>query len=70
MPEIMTTRELADYLKVHEVTICKHASEGRIPGKRVGRIWRFDKEEIDRWITGGIPKQKRAKRGRPRKSKK
>ncbi len=53
MPEIMTTKELAKYLKLHEITICKYAAEGKIPAIRIGRVWRFDKEAIDRWISGG-----------------
>ena len=51
MPEIMTTKELAEYLKLHEITVCKHAAEGVIPAKRIGRVWRFDKEAIDEWIN-------------------
>jgi excisionase family DNA binding protein len=47
MSEIMTTKELADYLRLHEITICKYAAEGKIPGMRIGRAWRFDKAEID-----------------------
>jgi len=31
VPQIMTTKELAKYLKLHEITICKYAAEGRIP---------------------------------------
>jgi len=53
MPQIMTTRELAKYLKLHEITICKYAADGRIPAIRIGRVWRFDKEAIDKWIGGG-----------------
>ena len=52
MAEIMTTKELARYVKLHEITVCKYASEGRIPSIRIGRVWRFDKEAIDRWIGG------------------
>jgi excisionase family DNA binding protein len=52
MPEIMTTKELAEYLKLHEITVCKHAAEGIIPAIRIGRVWRFDKEAIDEWING------------------
>ena len=55
MPHIMTTKELAKYLKLHEITICKYASEGRIPAIRIGRVWRFDKDAIDKWITEGTP---------------
>jgi len=50
MAEIMKTREVAKYLKLHEITICKYAAEGKIPAIRIGRVWRFDKEAIDKWI--------------------
>ena len=51
MAEIMTTQEMAKYLKLHEITICKYAGEGKIPAIRIGRVWRFDKEAIDKWIS-------------------
>ena len=50
---MMTTKELAQYLKLHPITICKFAGEGKLPAIRIGRVWRFDKEAIDRWIGGG-----------------
>ena len=52
MAKIMTTKELAAYLRLHEITIYKYASDGRIPAIRIGRVWRFDKDAIDRWIAG------------------
>ena len=57
MPEIMTTREVATYLRLHEITVCKYAAEGKIPAARIGRLWRFDKETIDKWISGGEKKK-------------
>ena len=62
MSEIMTTKELAKYLRLHEITICKHAAEGKIPGIRIGSAWRFDKEAIDRWIGGGQKKETKKKK--------
>jgi excisionase family DNA binding protein len=50
--EIMTTKELAEYLRLHEVTISKYAAGGQIPATRIGRLWRFDKEAIDKWLRG------------------
>jgi len=44
---ILTTKELASYLKLTEVTIYKYANEGKIPGFKIGSRWRFDKEQID-----------------------
>ncbi len=53
MSEIMTTREIAKYLKLHEITVLKHVSEGKIPAIRIGGVWRFDKGTIDKWLSEG-----------------
>jgi len=50
LAQIMTTKELAVYLRLHQITICKFSKEGKIPSIRIGRLWRFDKEVIDDWI--------------------
>jgi excisionase family DNA binding protein len=52
MGEILTTKELAKYLKLHEITINKHAANGKIPAIRIGRSRRFDKDAVDRWLFG------------------
>ena len=53
MAQIMTTKEMAKYLKLHQITICKLSKEGKIPSVRIGSRWRFDKEVIDKWIARG-----------------
>ena len=53
MAQIMTTKEMAKYLKLHAITICKLSKEGKIPAIQIGRVWRFDKVAIDEWIAGG-----------------
>ncbi len=62
MAHIMTTKELSRYLKLHEITICKYAAEGKIPAFRIGRAWRFDKDVIDGWISAGQNEKKAAGR--------
>ena len=49
--EILTVKELADYLKIAEKTAYRFALEGKVPGFKVGSAWRFRKAEIDRWIA-------------------
>lgn len=49
--EIFTIKEVADYLKLAEKTAYRLASEGKLPGFKVGGSWRFRKSEIDRWIV-------------------
>jgi excisionase family DNA binding protein len=48
--EILTVRELAEYLKIAEKTAYRFASEGKVPAFKVGSAWRFKKSEIDSWI--------------------
>ena len=47
MAEIMTPKQVADYLKMSVLTVYKHAKLGTIPGFRIGNSWRFDKNKID-----------------------
>jgi excisionase family DNA binding protein len=53
MAQIMTTKEMAEYLRFHQITICRLSKEGKIPSIRIGKVWRFDKEVIDQWIAKG-----------------
>ena len=48
--EILTIRQVADYLKVTERTIYRLAAAGKIPEFKVGGTWRFSRAEINRWI--------------------
>jgi len=50
-PEVvLTVDELSAYLKVAKSTLYKLAQEGRIPGQKMGKHWRFRKAAIDRWL--------------------
>lgn len=48
--EILTIKQVADYLKVTERTIYRLAGAKRIPAFKVGGTWRFSKADIDAWI--------------------
>jgi len=48
---VLTIDELAAYLKLAKSTTYKLAQEGKIPGQKVGRHWRFNKAAIDRWLA-------------------
>ena len=50
MGNIVTAKELSQFLKLSESTIYKLASQGELPGFRVGDSWRFDMEEVLRVI--------------------
>ncbi|PSU75394.1 methylation-associated defense system helix-turn-helix domain-containing protein MAD1 [Photobacterium phosphoreum] len=48
--DILTLKEVAAYLKLAEKTAYRLASEGKLPGFKVGGSWRFKREDIEAWI--------------------
>ncbi|MBF7074310.1 helix-turn-helix domain-containing protein [Glaciecola sp. MH2013] len=48
--EIMTIQEVATYLKLNDKTAYRLASEGKLPGFKVGGSWRFRRGDILQWI--------------------
>tara|TARA_A100001391_G_scaffold24397_1_gene13332 strand:+ start:316 stop:501 length:186 start_codon:yes stop_codon:yes gene_type:complete len=48
--EILTLKEVAEYLKLAEKTAYRLAAEGKLPGFKVGGSWRFRRREIESWI--------------------
>lgn len=57
--EILTIKEVAEYLKVNERTIYRLANKGEIPAFKVGNNWRFDRAKIAQWMESQArhPKQ-------------
>lgn len=49
--DILTIKQVAEYLKVTDRTIYKLAAAKRIPAFKVGGTWRFSRADIDRWIA-------------------
>jgi len=48
--DILTIKEVAEYLKVTERTLYRLVQERKIPAFKVGGSWRFRKAEINTWI--------------------
>jgi excisionase family DNA binding protein len=48
--DVMTVQEVAEYLRLNEMTIYRLARTGEIPALKIGRNWRFKKELIDEWF--------------------
>lgn len=54
-PAIMTLQEVAELLRVHQSTVHHLVRAGKIPAFTVGRIWRFRRSEVERWIDKQHP---------------
>lgn len=52
--KILTTQELALYMKLNEKTILKMAQNKDIPGIKIGNQWRFHLETIDKYLQKGL----------------
>ena len=47
---ILNIDELSKYLRIAKSSLYKLCQEGKIPGQKVGRHWRFRKPAIDAWL--------------------
>ena len=48
--EILTIRQVAEYLKVNERTIYRLAATAELPAFKVGNSWRIKCTELEAWI--------------------
>lgn len=49
--QVMTVKDVAEYLDVHPMTIYKYVRDGRIPAFKIGDSWRVRRDSIQKWIT-------------------
>ena len=53
----LSVDEIADYLGIKRDTVYKWISERHMPGHKIGRLWKFRKEEVDEWVKSGSAKE-------------
>jgi excisionase family DNA binding protein len=51
-PRFLTTEEVVAYLRVNAHTVYRLIQSGDLPGVRVGRQWRFRRQDIEAWLDG------------------
>lgn len=49
--EILTAAEASELLRVSVKTVLRLARAGELPGRKVGREWRFARREVMAWLT-------------------
>jgi excisionase family DNA binding protein len=50
--EILSIKEVSDYLKIPVSTVYKLVQEGKVPAIKIGKHWRFMKKDIDHLFNG------------------
>jgi excisionase family DNA binding protein len=56
-PDVLTPAQLAELLQVDEKTVRSLAAAGDLPGRKVGRQWRFSRQAVLDWLA--TPQKKR-----------
>ena len=51
MQKVMRVDEVAKYLGVVPDTVYRKARRGEIPAVKMGKIWRFPKDALDKWLN-------------------
>ncbi|MBN2785878.1 MAG: helix-turn-helix domain-containing protein [Pontiellaceae bacterium] len=49
----LSVDEIGGYLGVTRDTVYKWISDKKMPAHKIGRLWKFKKDEVDEWVRGG-----------------
>jgi len=50
-PEVLDVAQAAELLQVDEATILELAEGGKLPGRRLGKAWRFSRAALVAWLS-------------------
>jgi excisionase family DNA binding protein len=51
---VFTLAEASKFLNIRSPVLQKLAEQGRVPGRKVGKSWRFSRSRLDKWLRNGI----------------
>lgn len=49
--EVMSVRELAQFLRISVHSVYRLAEQGKLPGRKVGKHWRFHRGVVIEWLA-------------------
>lgn len=56
-PDVMTIPEVAEFLRVPEATVRRYATRFAIPGRQLGKEWRFSRLALEDWLRSASGKE-------------
>ena len=51
MHAFLTPKEVSSLLQVSVYTVRRWIKEGELPAYKVGRLWRIEKEDLNKWLN-------------------
>jgi len=58
-PEVMNAEQAGQFLQIDEKNVIELAEAGRLPGKKLGPVWRFSRAALVAWLSTPDTKDKR-----------
>lgn len=55
MTEWLNADEASNYLGISSSSLYSMAQQGRVPGHKLGKMWRFNKSDLDSWVRANRP---------------
>ena len=54
MPDLLSPKQLAEYLQLSQRTVYRLLERGDLPGVKVGGQWRFRRADVDQWLDVNV----------------
>jgi excisionase family DNA binding protein len=58
-PEVMNAEQAGQFLQISEHNVIELAEAGKLPGKKLGPVWRFSRDALVAWLATPDPVQGR-----------
>ncbi len=50
-PEVMNSEQAAQFLQIEEPLVVELAEAGKLPGRKLGKQWRFSRQALVAWLA-------------------
>jgi excisionase family DNA binding protein len=50
-PEVMNVEQAAQFLQIEAKNVIELAEAGKLPGRKLGPVWRFSREALVAWLS-------------------
>jgi excisionase family DNA binding protein len=54
-PEVMSAEQAATLLQIEEQLVVELAEAGKLPGRKLGKVWRFSRAALVAWLSTPEP---------------
>jgi len=51
---LLTTKQVAEYLRIDKFTVYRLVAQGKLPAYKVGSQWRFNRKFLETWLRQNL----------------